>query len=59
MFNRAIDLMRRDILLDQETVYIDNAYAHIMPLECSLDVDCPWDLRHARPIVDNMGQESV
>jgi len=42
--NGAIYLVRRDVLMEQETFYTDNTFSLVMPVERSLDVDNPWDL---------------
>lgn len=42
--NGAIYLVRREVLLEQETLFSERTYAHIMPEDRSLDVDTPWDL---------------
>ncbi|MCJ7443549.1 MAG: acylneuraminate cytidylyltransferase family protein [Methanotrichaceae archaeon] len=42
--NGAIYLIKKDILLKQETLYPARTYAYIMPPERSLDIDTKWDL---------------
>jgi N-acylneuraminate cytidylyltransferase/CMP-N,N'-diacetyllegionaminic acid synthase len=56
--NGAIYLARIDVILERKTWYTDKTYAHIMPLERSLDVDEPWDLHVADLILrDKYGAE--
>lgn len=42
--NGAIYLVKRPVLLEQETFYTSNTYAYVMPEERSLDIDTPWQL---------------
>lgn len=42
--NGAIYLVRREVLLEQQTFYTDRTYAYVMPPESSIDIDTPWDL---------------
>jgi len=44
VLNGAIYLVRRDVLLREETFYTDCTYGLIMPPERSIDVDTAWDL---------------
>ena len=43
-FNGAIYLTRRNVLLNQQTLFPEATFAYVMPAERSLDVDTPWDL---------------
>ena len=45
--NGAVYLVRSNVLLDEQTWCPRNAQAFLMPVERSLDVDSPWDLRVA------------
>jgi CMP-N,N'-diacetyllegionaminic acid synthase len=45
--NGAIFLVRRDILMERQTLYTDRSYAYVMPAERSLDIDTAWDLHLA------------
>jgi N,N'-diacetyllegionaminate synthase len=45
--NGAIYLVRRDVLLEKETLYTDRTFAYLMPPERSLDIDTPAELRVA------------
>ena len=57
--NGAIYLARREVLLNQRTLYTEKTYAYIMPQERSLDIDTPWDLYLADLILkDRMKRES-
>ena len=57
--NGAIYLARREVLLNQKTLYTEKTYAYIMPQERSLDIDTPWDLYLADLILkDRMKRES-
>jgi len=49
--NGAMYLVKRQVLLEQETFYTDKTYAYIMPVERSLDVDTTWDLHIAELIL--------
>jgi N-acylneuraminate cytidylyltransferase/CMP-N,N'-diacetyllegionaminic acid synthase len=42
--NGAIYLGRRSIVCELKTWYTERTYGYIMPPECSLDIDTPWDL---------------
>ncbi|MBE7554831.1 MAG: acylneuraminate cytidylyltransferase family protein [Anaerolineales bacterium] len=42
--NGAIYLIRREVLLEQQTFYPEATFAYVMPSERSLDIDTPWDL---------------
>ena len=42
--NGAIYLVRRSVLVEQETLFPHNTHALVMARERSLDVDTPWDL---------------
>jgi CMP-N,N'-diacetyllegionaminic acid synthase len=53
--NGAIYLVRRDILMERQTLYTDNSYAYVMPAERSLDIDTPWDLHLAQLILKDLG----
>ena len=57
--NGAIYLVRRDVLIEQQTFYTEQTYAYVMPPERSLDIDTPWDLYLADLILkDKMKHES-
>jgi len=47
VLNGAIYLARYDVLVEQKTFYTDNTFSLVMPIERSLDIDTPWDLRLA------------
>jgi N-acylneuraminate cytidylyltransferase/CMP-N,N'-diacetyllegionaminic acid synthase len=49
--NGAIYLVRRDVIMEQETFYTDQTYGYVMPPNRSLDIDTPWDLSLARLIL--------
>jgi CMP-N,N'-diacetyllegionaminic acid synthase len=51
--NGAIYLVRRRILIEQETLFPLNTHALIMPRERSLDVDTRWDLYVADLILND------
>ena len=42
--NGAIYLIKRDILLEINSLHPEKTYPYIMPAERSLDIDTPWDL---------------
>jgi len=44
MFNGAIYLVRRDVLMERKTFQTEKTYAYVMPPDRSLDIDTPWDL---------------
>jgi CMP-N,N'-diacetyllegionaminic acid synthase len=52
--NGAIYLAKREVLLKHESWYTERTYAYVMPVERSLDVDTPEDLR----LVDLMLRDS-
>lgn len=54
--NGAIYLVRRDVLMERETLYTDDSYAYLMPAERSLDIDTPWDLHLAELILKDRGK---
>jgi len=57
--NGAVFLVRRQVLLDEQTLYPANTLAYIMPPERSLDVDTPWDLHLADLILrDKYGPQN-
>ena len=45
--NGAIYLVKRDVLVEKETLYTDRTFAYVMPPERSLDIDTPAELRVA------------
>ncbi len=45
--NGAIYLVSRDILYNRGVLTTENTRPYIMPIERSLDIDTPWDLRMA------------
>ncbi len=45
--NGALYLTRRDLLVEQNTVFPPRTFAYVMPKERSLDIDTPWDLHVA------------
>ena len=47
VLNGAIYLIRRDVLLERRSLYAGRTCAYVMPIERSLDIDSPWDLRIA------------
>ncbi len=54
--NGAIYLVRRTVLMAQETLFPQRTYALVMPRERSLDVDTPWDLYVADLILKDRGR---
>jgi CMP-N,N'-diacetyllegionaminic acid synthase len=52
--NGAVYVVRRDVLLERETLYTDRTYAFRMPQERSLDIDTPWDFYVAALIARDM-----
>lgn len=57
--NGALYLVRRTVLLEQETLFPTNTHALIMPRERSLDVDTPWDLYVADLILKDRRSEGT
>jgi N-acylneuraminate cytidylyltransferase/CMP-N,N'-diacetyllegionaminic acid synthase len=51
--NGAIYLVKREVLLEQQTYYTERTFAYIMPPERSLDIDTSWDLYLAGLIFDD------
>ena len=49
--NGAIYLIKRDILLKNESFYTENTFGFRMPVENSLDIDSPWDMHLAELIL--------
>jgi len=56
--NGAIYLIRRDVLLAQQTFYTERTYGYVMPRERSLDIDTPWDLYLAQLIARDRTQHA-
>lgn len=42
--NGAIYLVRRDVIIEKNTLITEKTYAYVMPAERSLNIDEPWDL---------------
>jgi CMP-N,N'-diacetyllegionaminic acid synthase len=57
--NGAIYLIRRQVLLEQETLFPRDTRALIMPSERSLDVDTAWDLYLADLILADRSQREI
>ena len=57
VLNAAVYLVRRDVLVEQQTYYTERTYGYVMPLERSLDVDTPWDLYLADLVLGNRRQD--
>lgn len=55
--NGAVFLIRRNILLDQQTLFPKRTYGYVMPAERSLDIDTPWDFYLARLILADRDQQ--
>jgi CMP-N,N'-diacetyllegionaminic acid synthase len=55
--NGAIYLVRRNVLIEYNTLYTDRTFAYVMPPERSLDVDTPWDLYVANRILEDGGRK--
>jgi N-acylneuraminate cytidylyltransferase/CMP-N,N'-diacetyllegionaminic acid synthase len=51
--NGAVYVVRRDVLMEQQTFYTNRTYAYLMPTERSLDIDTPWDLHLANLILSD------
>ena len=49
--NGAIYLVKRSVLLEQETFYTERTYAYLMPPERSLDIDSRWDFHLAELVL--------
>ena len=49
--NGAIYLVKRSVLLEQETFYTERTYAYLMPPERSLDIDSKWDFHLAELVL--------
>jgi N-acylneuraminate cytidylyltransferase/CMP-N,N'-diacetyllegionaminic acid synthase len=57
--NGAIYLTKRDVLLARGSFYGDNTFAYVMPSECSIDIDTPWEFHLAELILkDKLQHES-
>ena len=56
--NSSIYLVRREILLEQETLCPESTYAYVMPAERSFDIDTPWDLYVAELIAQEMASRA-
>ena len=54
-WNGAIFLVRRDILIEKQTIETEHTYAYVMPPERSLEIDTPWDLYLADLILSDLG----
>jgi CMP-N-acetylneuraminic acid synthetase len=54
--NGAIYLVRRDVLMEQETFYTDRTFAYVMPYERSLEIDIAWDLHLANLVLRDRGK---
>ncbi|NEO12185.1 MULTISPECIES: acylneuraminate cytidylyltransferase family protein [unclassified Moorena] len=52
-WNGAIFLVRRDILIEKQTLETDRTYAYVMTPERSLEIDTPWDLYLANLILSD------
>jgi len=50
--NGAVYLIRRQVLLEQRTLYPARTMALVMPIERSLDVDTLWDLHLVRLVLE-------
>lgn len=57
--NGAIYLVRRDVLMERQTLYTERSYAYVMPAERSLDIDTPWDLHLAGLILKDRGESQT
>ena len=55
--NGALFLVRRDLLVERNTVYSPRTYAYVMPKERSLDIDTPWDLHVAELLLTHSQSE--
>lgn len=51
VLNGAIYLARSDVLRTQGTWYTPRTLGYVMPVERSLDIDTPWDMRLARGVM--------
>ena len=51
--NGAIYLVKRSILLEQETFYTERTLAYLMPPERSLDIDSRWDFYLAELVLND------
>lgn len=51
--NGAIYMVKRNILIEQETFYTPETYAYIMPPERSLDIDSAWDFHLTELVVND------
>jgi len=55
--NGAIYLVKREILIQENTLNPENSYPYVMPPERSLDIDSPWDLYISDLIISNQNKK--
>ena len=53
--NGAVYLVKREVLVEQNTFYTSRTYAYIMPADRSLDIDTAWDFRIADLVLRDGG----
>lgn len=43
--NGAVYVVKRETLLERESLFVERTYGYVMPSERSIDIDTEWDLR--------------
>lgn len=54
--NGAIYLVRRQVLIEQQTLYTERTFAYVMPRQRSMDIEDTWDVHVADLILSNAAE---